>query len=142
MKLEIKFDDKKVMAKLRNLEKTTPKKIDTAIAKTATFAINIIQQNMDRGQGISGPFKPYSESYAKFRADKGRQVSPVDLTFTGKMRAAMAHRALGTGRQRLYFLDALSSKKAFHNNKTRPFFGFNAQDRSRLTEFFRRSLQL
>ena len=33
MRLEFKFDDKAVMARLRDLEKKTPQKIDTAITK-------------------------------------------------------------------------------------------------------------
>lgn len=142
MRLEFKFDDKAVMARLRDLEKKTPQKIDTAIKKTALTGINIILERTDKGIGFKRPFKPYSEKYAKFRAKRGRQIAPVDLNFTGAMLGSMSNRSLGVGRQRLYFLRASEAQKAFHNNKTRPFFGFSAKEKTRLKNVFKRSLQL
>ena len=142
MRLEFKFDDKAVMARLRDLEKKTPQKIDTAIKKTAMTGTRIILERTDKGMGFKGPFKPYSEKYAKFRAKTGLQIAPVDLNFTGNMTGALSNRPIGVGRQRLYFLGKLSNKKAFYNNQTRPFFGFSKKEKTRLKNVFKRSLQL
>ena len=142
MRLEFKFDDKAVMARLRDLEKKAPQKIDTAIKKTALTGIRIILERTQEGMGFKGPFKPYSDKYAKFRAKTGRQIAPVNLNFFGDMLGDISNRPLGVGRQRLYFLRADEAEKAFHNNKTRPFFGFSAKEKTRLKNVFKRSLQL
>ena len=105
--------------------------------------INIILERTDKGKQIGGAdFDGYSEKYAKFRAKRGRQIAPVDLTFTGAMLGSMSNRSLRVGRQRLYFDRATEAQKAFHNNKTRPFFGFSAREKTRLKNVFKRSLQL
>ncbi len=49
-----------------------------------------IVQRMDRGIDADGqPFAPYSPAYAKKRDKSGRNVSPVDLTWSGRMRNSM-----------------------------------------------------
>lgn len=49
-----------------------------------------ILQRSQRGVDVNGsPFVAYSPKYAKFREKKGRNATPVDLTFTGLMNKSM-----------------------------------------------------
>lgn len=46
---------------------------------------SLLVRTFQKGVDVSGKsFKKYSESYRKFRKKKGRNVSPVDHTFTGR----------------------------------------------------------
>lgn len=49
----------------------------------------MIKQRTANGVGFDGKrFHPYSEDYAEFRKEHGRNTSPVDLLFEGHMLAA------------------------------------------------------
>jgi len=58
--------------------------------------ITRIRQRTMQGTDVDGsPFAPYSKRYAKYRASRGRNVSPVDLLFTGIMQTSMTVEARG-----------------------------------------------
>ena len=84
-----------------------------------------------QGTDVNGnAFAAYSPAYAKRRQAKGRNQSPVDLTFTGKMLAAvqtkverLAGKVVGT----IFFNSAAEAVKAQGNQKTRRFFGLSAE---------------
>lgn len=56
-----------------------------ALERAAIHAVSIIQRRTAKGQGVRGPFVPYSRAYAAKRAATGRNTSPVDLTLTSTM---------------------------------------------------------
>jgi hypothetical protein len=52
--------------------------------------ITRIRKRTLQGTDVDGsPFAPYSKSYAKYRAKRGRNVSPVDLLFHGIMQTSL-----------------------------------------------------
>lgn len=71
-----------------------------AMERAAIHAVSIIQRRTAKGQGVRGPFVPYSRAYAAKRAATGRNTSPVDLTLTGTMlRGLRVLRVEPTGRR-------------------------------------------
>ena len=110
------------------------------LQRIALIGINIIQDRTAQGQGYKdGAFKPYSESYAAFRAKKDRTLTP-NLTMSGKMMAAMTSKA-NDKQAEIFFRGARESGKAAFNNQTRPFFGFSRDEEQKLLRSFERFLK-
>ena len=138
VKVDIKPKSFKGIAKKRQEEIKAG--IQKALFKTAAIGLNIIQDRTAKGVDMNGQrFKPYSEKYAFFRAKKGRTPVNVDLNFTGQMMGDMSLKA-NSKRAVIYFLRGSEAKKAFHNNKTRAFFGFSRLEEKQLAKTFERFL--
>jgi hypothetical protein len=138
VKVDIKPKNFKGIAKKRQEEIKAG--ITKALYKTAEQGLGIIQDRTAAGVDINGQrFKPYSEKYAFFRAKNGRTPVNVDLNFTGQMMGNMSVKA-NSKRAVIYFLRASEAKKAVHNNKARPFFGFNRLEEKQLAKTFERFL--
>lgn len=138
VKVDIKPKNFKGIAKKRQEEIKAG--ITKALSKTAQVGINIIQDRTAKGVDMNRQrFEPYSEKYALFRAKKGRTPVNVDLNFTGQMLGDMSLKA-NSKRAVIYFLRGSEAKKAVHNNKTRPFFGFNRAEEKQLAKTFERFL--
>ena len=138
VKVDIKPKNFKGIAKKRQEEIKAG--ITKALSKTAQVGINIIQDRTAKGVDMSSQrFKPYSEKYALFRAKHGRTPANVDLNFTGQMLGDMSLKA-NSKRAVIYFLRGSEAKKAVHNNKARPFFGFNRSEEKQLAKTFERFL--
>lgn len=138
--MKVTFDATRVTALLDKTVKQMPQEIDRALAITAQQGTNIILDRTESGRGYLGSFKPYSVAYARFRAKNGRQVSPVNLNYSGRMLSSVSNRRLSRGVQEIYFTRAAEARKAYFNNQTRPFFGFNVKEKSSLRRFFQKAL--
>lgn len=138
MNITIHLNDSALQARLNEIERDLPENLDKALAQTAYYGSNIIADRGKQGKGISGTFAPYSPKYAEFRRKNGRGTN-VDLNFTGQMWASLAG-FKNRGYAEIKFSNALANKKAYFNNKLRPFFGFNATERRELLEFMKRRL--
>jgi hypothetical protein len=94
-----------------------------------------------QGTDVNGaPFKPYSDEYARRKRAKGRNASPVDLTVTGRMLAAIQTRVERLGGRlvgTIFFNSAAEAAKAAGNQATRRFFGLSAEQVQRLTSRLR-----
>lgn len=132
----------KLTARLKRLEKDLPKKIDKALEIVASEGARNIIQRGNRGKGYLGRFAPYSPAYAKIRQKKGRQVNYVDLNDTGQMWNSLSSGMEKRGVAKIYFADALGNKKAYFNNKKRPFFGFSQKDKKALFKFFQAQIKI
>lgn len=84
----------------------------------------------DRGHGLDDrPHAPYSPDYARWRASKGRRVSPPDLTVTGRMRRS--YRVIKVRRDRATL--GLTGDPAIYGafvNAVRRFIGASPNDRA------------
>ncbi len=118
----------KVRAKLDNIEQ----RFQDALADEAA-RIDIRTRS---GKDVDGnTFEPYSPQYAKFKAKRGRRVDPPDLTFTGRMLAAITtsvKRAAGQLIGIIEFSSALEGAKARKNMERRRFFGLSDEQVARL----------
>jgi hypothetical protein len=67
-----------------------PMPSEEAMLYAASQQIRRIRTRTESGVDVHGtPFVPYKRSYAKIRLKKGRNVSPVDLTMSGRMLDSM-----------------------------------------------------
>ena len=138
--MKLTLDSSKLAARLAKAEKELPKKIDRALTIVASEGARNIVDRGNKGRGYKGTFAPYSPAYAKFRQKKGRQANPVDLNFTGQMWGSLTSGLKTSGTASIFFADALGNKKAYFNNKKRPFFGFNSKDRKAFIKFFEKQI--
>lgn len=114
--------------------------IDKAIGRVGSLGKQIILQRTKVGEGVDGPFKPYTAAYMSKLAVEGKPDSPVDLFNTGQMLRSMQVRQVNTRTAEIYFDNPEAAKKAAFNDRTRPFFGFNAKEEDRLVALFRREI--
>lgn len=139
MIINVELDLSGIQQKLAQMERDLPRQLDKALLQTAVKGVGIIKKRTNAGRGINKYFKRYTPKYAAFRRKKGRQVSPVNLQFTGRMLGAM--QAFGhRGYAEISFTRAEESKKAYFNNQKRPFFGFNKTEKRQLLEFMKKRL--
>jgi hypothetical protein len=145
--VKIGLDSKRLEADLKRLQKSLPAKIDRTLIQTAQFGTDVILDRTKKGVGYSGAFKAYTPEYVKRKgqgwASTGKTIgfggaptSPVNLSLRGEMLGAMASAKVKSGVAKIYFTRSTEAKKAAFNNKTRPFFGFNALEPDRLRKFF------
>jgi hypothetical protein len=98
------------------------------------------------GEGIEGPFQPYSKSYAKVRLKKGLPIDKVDLFFTGSMMGAMTYDA-EPKEVRVFFLPTYDRKgvsnaaKALYNDERRNFFALTRDEAKEIGNMVRKSLR-
>ena len=138
MRVDISLDMTKFKNRLNQIERELPDQLDDALQKTAFFGSNLIATRTQAGFGIKGMMAAYTPEYAEFRRKKGRGID-VDLNFTGQMWASLTA-VRNRGYAEIRFSDALGNRKAYFNNKRRPFFGFNAEETKRLVEFMKKRL--
>jgi hypothetical protein len=110
-----------------------------ALSVTAQQGINIILDRTAKGYSWTGQsFKPYTPQYAAFRSERGHSTSP-NLYFNGNMLGSMTHE-VRRDEAIIFFARAEEAAKASGNNRSRPFFNFNDQERRKLSQIFRRRL--
>lgn len=138
VKLDVKPRDfQKIPEKMR---KKLQAKYESALFRVAQIGISIITDRTARGVGYKGgTFKPYTEKYAVFRAKKGRDTRP-NLFYSGNMLGSIISRA-DSKQAEIFFSKATESAKASGNNKKRPFFGFNRDEKKRLSRAFERFIK-
>ena len=93
---------------------------DSELARIGARAAFMIKGRTASGTDYAGnPFERYSESYADFREEHGRNTSPVDLLFEGHMLAGLQNFVEG-GTAVVSFASASEARKAnWHNEGTR-----------------------
>jgi hypothetical protein len=122
------------------MRKELQAKYKAALFRVAQIGINIIQDRTKSGEGYKGgAFKPYSEKYAAFRAEKGATLTP-NLELSGTMLAAMTSKA-NHKQAEIFFRGNEESGKASGNNAIRPFFGFDRKEQERLSKAFERFIK-
>ena len=140
--MNITLGSAKLTARLKQLENGLPEKIDKALEIVASEGARNIADRGKKGRGYKGVFAPYTPAYAKVRRKKGRQVAYVDLNDTGKMWGGISAALEKRGIAKIYFIGENANKKAYFNNKKRPFFGFSDKDRRALLKFFQAQIKL
>jgi hypothetical protein len=124
----------------KEMRKELQAKYKAALFRVAQIGINIIQDRTKQGQGYKdGAFKPYSEKYAAFRAEKNRTLRP-NLIMSGNMLGAMTSKA-NHKQAEIFFRGKEESGKASGNNAIRPFLGFSREEEGRLAGVFERFIK-
>ncbi len=136
MQVKIDTNAKKVSKLLGKQGKELSASFRKALSITAIKGMEIIKDRTDKGRDKDGGrFIRYSEKYLNFRANQNKSVPFPKLNFSGKMLGSMTTKA-NSRRAEIFFAGAEQSAKAFHNDKTRPFFGFSRQEEDRLSKVF------
>lgn len=96
-----------------------------------------IDARTSSGRGIEGgSFKPYAESTKAFKKKTSRQISPVNLTQTGKMLGAASKIKITKTNNQLIgtigFTNSEDAKKGKWNQEKRPWFGLSNQQKTRI----------
>jgi hypothetical protein len=120
----------------KSLRNMTDAQISKGLKRAGLKAAQIIKQRTSKGIGVEGKFKGYSPSYAKFRQEKGASLVP-DLFLSGNMMGSMQVRTKDTRYAEIYFSNPEANKKAYWNNKTRPFFDLTSSEMETVIKAFR-----
>ena len=140
MDVKVKTEPRDLSKLPKKMQKKVQEKVKSALFRVAQIGINIILDRTERGVGYKGgQFRPYSEKYAAFRAEKGRGLKP-NLNFTGQMLGSITSKA-NSKQAEIFFRGATASAKASKNNKSRPFFGFNRAEKKKLAKKFEGFMQ-
>lgn len=102
--------------------------------KVANMAMFLIKQRIAKGEGLRGPFKPYTPAYARFRKDAGRSTDKVNLFFTGRMIGGMQVDATDT-KAEVFFLGEEALKAMGHHYRKRPFFALKKDELDRIRDY-------
>jgi hypothetical protein len=120
---------------LGSYQKQISKELRLALVNAGLEAKKIILRRTGLGQGVEGKFKAYSDSYKKYREELELPTTP-DLFVKGDMLGAMDVR-IKADYAELYFISGEQNKKAFFNDKIRPFFDLNDKEKQRIRKLFR-----
>jgi len=119
-----------------NFKRVSKELTDSRIKKLRMEGNNIIAGIHTRtlaGKDVSmRSFKKYSTSYAKHRASSGRSAR-VNLTYHGTMLGAMISKKAKNG-LRFTFMAKSELDKATWNQKKRPFFGVDKNQKAYLNK--------
>ena len=137
MKVEIRFKPADFATTLKRATRFIRNNHEQALNAAALSAIEMIDNRTTSGFDVNGNrFKRYSKAYADYRVEKGRNVYPVDLQFTGRMLNSMRAKKTSYWTRLVFFRGAENSKKAAMNNKSREFFGLNNKEQSRVADVY------
>lgn len=126
--------------KVSTLQKQVSTKMRKALAVAGTQALTMIKRRTNKGQGLDGKFKPYSKEYQKYKVGKGKSPNVVNLRDTATMMTSMTSRIQGDTAL-IYFATSESNKKAYFNNKLRPFFDLTREEQKKIGNIFTRYLK-
>jgi len=136
MKITPKIDDRRLQNKLKKQLREQPRQIQKALGRTAEFLLGLIKSRTLKGSDADGrSFRPYKPEYKAFRRKKGRQVSKVDLNFSGQMLSNMTQKSDST-KAILFFANKFQAMKAVGNQKKRVFFAVGDRESKTLINFF------
>lgn len=100
----------------KDINKDLSEIIPRLLLKLGGIEILRIRQRTALGKDVNEKqFVPYSQSYAKFRREMGRRITPVNLTLTGKMLGSMIPRPTKTGVDIVFGRSTEQQKAIWHN---------------------------
>ena len=133
---------------IKKITKTIPRDIQKGLAQASLFGIQQITDKTQKGQmPDGGRFRPYSKKTRKDRAERGRQISFVDLTDSGRMFRSLTFKAT-RNKSTLFFRRQEENKKAFFHDTghgkmpQRPFFAIGRRDEDKIRSIFNRAIKL
>ena len=133
---------------IKKITKTIPRDIQKGLAQASLFGIQQITDKTQKGQmPDGGRFRPYSKRTRKDRAERGRQISFVDLTDSGRMFRSLTFKAT-RNKSTLFFRRQEENKKAFFHDTghgkmpQRPFFAIGRKDEDKIRSIFFRAIKL
>jgi len=125
---------------LNQIKAKIPNASRKALNKTGMFLQNAIKNRTAKGRDFKGrAFKPYSKAYAEKRKRRNATLKP-NLFFKGLMLGNMSFKTFSKTKGQIFFPNTNANKKAFFNDKTRPFFSVNKKEEDKAVKIFTESL--
>jgi len=128
-----------ILQVVQNFEKQIreqPLIVKKALGRTAEYLMFLIKKRTGEGKDYQGNnFVKYTSEYAKIRQAKGRQISYVDLNFSGQMLSSITQRSTPSFAI-IYFASKFQNIKALGNQKKRKFFAIGDKEVIPLTNMF------
>lgn len=146
------IDSTEVDRLFKRLGRQYSKDIVRALSATAQQGIVMILDRTEKGKGYNNRFKPYNPQYARSKAQGwprtktrrafgGDPSGKVNLMVSGNMLSSIKSKVDKPNlTAELGFSRATEAQKAYWNNRTRPFFGFNQREQNFLRKFFYKRL--
>lgn len=129
--------------KTEDFKKSVQDNLKTNLERGMAQAATQIVTRTSKGFDVTGKeFQRYTKRYEKFKTDKGRNARP-DLTFTGRMLAAIQTRVEKVGSSligRIFFSSSREAVKASGNQKRRNFFGLSEEQKQKIVQELRRGI--
>ena len=133
---------------IKKVAKQMPSNIQKGLAQASLFGIQQITEKTQKGQmPDGGRFRPYAKSTKKDRAERGRQISFVDLTDSGRMFRSLTSK-ITKSKGTLFFRRQEENKKAFFHDvghgkmPQRPFFAIGRRDEDKIRSIFLKAIKL
>jgi phage gpG-like protein len=146
--VQIKTNTIDVSNYLKKITLQMPSNIQKGLAQASAFGIQQVTEKTQKGQmPDGGRFRPYSKRAKKDRAKRGRQISFVDLTDTGRMFRSLTSK-ITKSKGILFFRRQEENKKAFFHDKgigrlpQRPFFAIGRKDEDKIRKIFFKAIKL
>lgn len=142
--IEVKVNTIEVKNFLTSLRQKQKSAINSALNRVSNMAVLMITKRTQSGKlPDGGNMLPYAKSTKKTRRKKGRQISFVDLTDSGKMFRSLDFRT-GGFKSTLFFANKEREKIAsFHDSfgvgkkkVKRPFFAIGRKEEEQIKEEF------
>ena len=142
--IEVKVNTIEVKNFLTSLRQKQKSAINSALSRVSNMAVLMITKRTQLGKlPDGGNMLPYAKSTKKTRRKKGRQISFVDLTDSGKMFRSLDFRT-GGFKSTLFFANKEREKIAsFHDSfgvgkkkVKRPFFAIGRKEEEQIKEEF------
>ena len=142
--IKVKFNTIEVKNFLTSLRQKQKSAINSALNRVSNMAVLMITKRTQSGKlPDGGNMLPYAKSTKKTRRKKGRQISFVDLTDSGKMFRSLDFRT-GGFKSTLFFANKEREKIAsFHDSfgvgkkkVKRPFFAIGRKEEEQIKEEF------
>tara|TARA_R110000772_G_scaffold98775_3_gene198311 strand:+ start:1056 stop:1490 length:435 start_codon:yes stop_codon:yes gene_type:complete len=142
MTATIIVNNKGFFSRFTTLRKRYASRINHALDIAAQVATRRIVERTGRGQQINkAGFKKYTSAYeASKRNMQGVNFRGVNLQVTNDMLGSITNTQPTNHKTTIFFGGAKQAKKAFVNQKTRPFFGLNRDDHKEIRKVFGREL--
>jgi phage gpG-like protein len=133
---------------IKKVARQMPGNIQKGLAQASAFGIQQITEKTQKGQmPDGGRFRPYAKSTKKDRTERGRQISFVDLTDSGRMFRSLTNKVT-RNKATLFFRRQEENKKAFFHDTghgkmpQRPFFAIGRRDEDKIRSIFLKAIKL
>ena len=142
--IEVKVNTIEVKNFLTSLRQKQKSAINSALSRVSNMAVLMITKRTQSGKlPDGGNMLPYAKSTKKTRRKKGRQISFVDLTDSGKMFRSLDFRT-GGFKSTLFFANKEREKIASYHDSfgvgkkkvKRPFFAIGRKEEEQIKEEF------
>ena len=142
--IKVKFNTIEVKNFLKSFKQKQKSAINSALSRVSNMAIFMITKRTQSGRlPDGGRMLPYAQSTKRDRQERGRQISFVDLTDTGRMFRSLTFKTRSFSSHLFFRRSEENRKAAFHDfygagkgKVVRRFFAIGRKDEEKIRQLF------